>query len=90
MGSNSCVIFDDSENTVLIRSQADVTDLLERNKQLSNHVEQSGEMPLAAGVDMVTFARLLSEGIMQDPVRLNKWLNDPDNRACRTDGGKRL
>jgi hypothetical protein len=37
---------------------------------------------------MVVVNRLMNEGIWGDDQRMRRWLNDRDNRAFRTSGGR--
>lgn len=46
------------------------------------HAVKVGEIPLHV------WMQLKDEGIAQDPQRLRKWLNDPDNRFFRTYEGR--
>jgi hypothetical protein len=46
------------------------------------HAQQVAEIP------MIVVHRLMRDGIWGDDKALRKWLNDRDNRAFRTSGGK--
>jgi hypothetical protein len=41
-----------------------------------------------ATLPLSVYYQLKREGIADDPKRLAKWMNDPDNRAFRTRGGR--
>lgn len=47
-----------------------------------NHVQQVAELPA------IVVHRLMREGIWRDDKAMRKWLNDRDNRAFRTSGGR--
>jgi hypothetical protein len=46
------------------------------------HVQQVAELPA------IVVHRLMREGIWRDEKAMRKWLNDRDNRAFRTTGGR--
>lgn len=57
------------------------------NNAMDNHVRQSatkGHVHVAE-IPIAVVNQLMRDGIWQDKDRLTKWLNDPDNRAWRTD-----
>lgn len=47
-----------------------------------------GDMWKVASIPLVVYEDLVKQGIAQDPERLRRWLNDPDNRFFRTTPGK--
>lgn len=70
-----------------ITDDQEVQDLLDMNQALRNtmvgHDKKSG-MHRVASVPLNIYMKLKAEGIIDDKKRLKAWLNDPDNRAWRT------
>lgn len=85
--------FDDDTGMFCIESRQDVEPLVERNKALFNAVDGSrgtwkGDWHHVASLPPVILYDLQQKGILDDPERLRKWLNDSDNRVFRTRPGK--
>ena len=47
-----------------------------------------GEWSKIASIPLSIYYELKKKGITDDPKRLKKWLNDPDNKYFRTRGGR--
>ena len=70
-----------------ITDEQEVTDLIDMNTALRNSSaspNRSSGMRRVASVPMNIYMELKEKGILQDAKRLRAWLNDPDNRAWRT------
>ena len=63
--------------------------ILDANKRAFNASEKGwGEnFNRVASIPLSVYYKLKREGIVDDPVRLKKWVNDRDNLAFRTRGG---
>lgn len=53
-----------------------------RRPNTQKHETQVAEIPA------VIVNRLIQQGIWHDAKKMRQWLNDPDNRAFRTGGGR--
>ena len=64
--------------------------VLETVQQMDAILDQNkGEkLNKVATLPLSVYYQLKREGIADDPKRLAKWMNDPDNRAFRTRGGR--
>jgi hypothetical protein len=77
--------YDHETDTYTIQTEQRVDDLVEQNKSLANEdVGGYGEMTRVASIPLNIYFDLKQQGIIDDPQRLKKWLNDSDNRAFRT------
>lgn len=77
--------YHDNGNFTIEETQ-DFTDIIEANKAEQNaNLSTKGEvMRRQARIPLTLLFRLKQEGIIDDPVRLKKWLEDPVNRHFRT------
>ena len=57
-------------------------------KQFDERADWKGDMHKVASIPMSIFYDLKRKGILDDPVAMKKWLNDPDNRVFRTRPGQ--
>lgn len=72
-----------------VETVQDVTKIAEANKRQSNSAGGKwGEMAKVASIPLSVYYDLKRRGIIDDPVAMRKWLNDPDNFAFRTRAGK--
>lgn len=79
--------WDPATEQFTITDEQDVTELVEMNKALQNSdatPNKSSGMRRVASVPLNIYMKLKEQGIIDDPKRLRAWLNDPDNRAWRT------
>lgn len=87
--------YDHSDDTFYTQSVQDPTALFEANRASFNETSSArsswgdkiDKRTHVASLDLVTYARLRKEGIIGDPARFAKWLNDPDNAMFRTRPG---
>lgn len=87
-GTTEYFHYNPDDDSFVIQSQQDITPLLELNLALRNDApERWGEWTRVASLPAVIVAQLKKDGILDDPARLRKWLNDSDNRPFRTRGG---
>ena len=81
----------DTEETTIQTSQ-DVTAVIEANKRdfatIDNKANWKGEWHHVASIPETVYFQLKSEGKLDDPVYMKKWLNDPDNRFFRVRPGQ--
>lgn len=82
--------YDETADSYTIRTQQDVTDLVEANKAAANVASSDwkGDMHKVASIPLNVYYDLKRRGILDDPKRLKAWLNDPDNRFFRTKLGR--
>ena len=81
----------EAENTVVIQTEQDVTQIVEDNKRKRNEIDRHqkhGEWSKVASIPLSVLYQLDQQGITKDKKRFKAWLNDPDNRAFRTRGGR--
>lgn len=82
--------FDNDTEQATIETITDVEPLLEQNK-LFQRCEDSdkpwGDMKRVAQIPMSLYFTLKEQGIVDDPKRMKKWLNDRDNQLFRTRPG---
>jgi len=70
-----------------ITDEQEVQDLMDMNTALRNSTaspNRSSGMRRVASVPLNIYMELKQRGILQDAKKLRAWLNDPDNRAWRT------
>lgn len=84
--------YHDSEGEeFVIEDRVDVEDVVEQNKALYAQTDENarwGEFDRVASIPLVVYFDLKREGVLDDPVRLRRWLNDPENRLFRTRPGR--
>jgi len=80
---------DPYEKTNTIVATQDVTDIVEENKARFN--ESGGRWNESfnhvASIPIGLYFQLKKQGIIDDPERFKRWLNESDNRAFRTRPG---
>jgi len=82
--------WDATTQSFTIETVRDAQDILEQNLLETNNVNTSswkGEMHKVASLPLHIWMELREKGILQDPARMRKWLNDSANRMYRTRGG---
>lgn len=76
---------------VTIQTTQVVDDVIEANRGTFNQVDEragwKGDMHRVASIPMAVYYDLKAKGVIDDPVAMKKWLNDPDNRFFRTRPG---
>lgn len=75
---------------LIVKKQQDTSAILDHNKSWSNEISQRGNARRVASIPTIIVEQLMKSGVWWDKAAMKKWLNDPDNRYFRTDGGKRL
>ncbi len=81
----------ESDNKIVIEQTQDVTSIIESNRRQLNMVDKHakyGEWSKIASIPLSIYYELKKKGIVDDPKKMKKWLNDPDNRYFRTRGGR--
>ena len=79
-----------NDDTIIISETQDVTAIIEANKRSANAIDRHqkhGEWSKVASIPLSIYYDLKRQGIVDDPVRLKRWLNDSDNKYFRTRGG---
>jgi hypothetical protein len=66
----------------------DVGGIIDHNKAILNLDRRKSDVRRMASIPIVVWTELKRNGIADDPKRLKKWLNDPENSAFRTRPGK--
>lgn len=83
--------YDETEDATYIESCMDAEPIIEANKAAFNSVDERARWAdnhnRVASIPLTIYWDLKRRGIIDDQVRLKKWLNDPDNRAFRTRPG---
>ena len=89
-GINYETSYEDGGNRIVVKKTQDIQSILEQNtRDRNDSVSSHGrDMIKVATIPNIEVERLMKEGIWQDKKRLKAWLNDPDNRAFRTNTGK--
>lgn len=82
--------YDEENDQYTIRTSQKVDDLIDANKADANAASSgwSGDMHKVASIPLNVYYDLKRQGIVDDPKRFKKWLNDPDNRYFRTKAGR--
>lgn len=79
---------DRSEDRIVFASEQDVTNILRANER-DRDVDQRGrEFRHVARVPIEVVGRAMREGWYNDKAAWKRWLNDSENRAFRTGGGR--
>jgi hypothetical protein len=90
------VVRDQETGLPIIRTVQDTHAILDANKRASSDFDRyrarraEAGMVRVASIPTVVVLQLKEAGIWDDPKALNKWLDQPENRHFRTDGGRRL
>lgn len=71
----------DAPNTVTVKTEVDVTGLVENNRVLAENQRQSATNKLVARVPLTIYEQSIHEN--WDESDWKRWLNDPDNVAFR-------
>ena len=88
-GISSYWHYDDTTDTAIIEKRQDVSGIIDANKaQFNEDHGRYGEWNKVASIPLAVFYDLKMKGIVDDPVAMKKWLNDPDNRFFRTRPGR--
>jgi len=84
--------YNNETDEATIQTQQDVTDIIEENKQEFNMVDEragwKGEFHRVASIPMSIYAKLKSEGKLDDQEYMKRWLNSDENRFFRVRPGK--
>lgn len=81
--------YDHLTDEATITAEQDMATFLDANKRAFNDdTGRYGEFNKVASIPMVVYWDLKKKGIIDDPVAMKKWLNDPDNRFFRTKAGR--
>ena len=76
---------DGSEDKLLIKNTQDMTPFLEHNKYQAKEMQKGkGNFRKVATIPNIVIEDLMKKGIWTDKKAMKKWLNDPNNRAFRT------
>ena len=79
------------DDQIIISESQDVTAIIEANNRSANEIDKHqkyGEWSKVASIPLNLYYDLKRQGIVDDPARFKKWLNDSDNRFFRTRGGR--
>ena len=85
-------LYDDAEKDFQIVMQQDVSPVLAENQAQRNAApmkfHDKSDLTRVASIPNVVMVELRERGILQDQNRFKEWLNDPENLAFRTRGGR--
>jgi hypothetical protein len=90
------VSLDSETGLPIIRTVQDTSQVIEANKRASADFDPyvarqaHAGMVRVARIPAVVVMQLREAGIWRDPKALDRWLDQPENRHFRTDGGRRL
>ena len=77
---------------VTLQTQQDITQIAAANRELYNQVDEKagwkGDMHRVASIPISVYYDLKAKGIVDDPVAMKRWLNDPENQVFRTRPGR--
>lgn len=83
--------YDEMSGEMIHETVQPTDELLDLNRQQFNDADRSfrgdDKMHKVASIPLTLFYQLKRMGIIDDPVALKRWLNDPDNMAFRTKPG---
>jgi len=74
-----------------IETVQDVSAISRQNSRSYTDIDSRakwGDLARVASIPLSVYYDLKKRGIADDPAALKKWLNDPDNLAFRTRGGR--
>lgn len=80
-----------SDDTFVVEESQDVTAIIDANKKQHNEIDRHqphGNLSKVASIPLNIYFDLKKQGVVDDPKRFKRWLNDPDNRYFRTRGGR--
>jgi hypothetical protein len=84
--------YNEDTDEATIQTTQDLTAVIEANKRdfaaIDNKASWKGEWHHVASIPESIYFQLKSEGKLDDPVYMKKWLNDPDNRFFRVRPGQ--
>lgn len=81
------------DDRIIRETIQDSTAIVEANHALYTHFDErsnwkgDGEHRVAS-IPLSIFFKLKADGIVDDPVRFKRWLNDSENQAFRTRPGR--
>jgi hypothetical protein len=91
-GAEQYFSYDDDRDEITIRTESDVTDIIELNKAQFNEVDSihkvGEEWRHVARIPMEIYMELVRSGKIHDQTYMKQWLNDKDNRLFRTHPGR--
>lgn len=80
------------DGAITIETVQDITEIAEANKAAYNQFDKRtnwrGDMHRVASIPMGIYYDLKAKGILDDPVAMKAWLNNPENRVFRTRPGQ--
>lgn len=82
--------YDEADDSMTIEHVQEVQPLIDLNQVRANEARSDwkGDLHFVGSIDAVTHMKLIAEGIMRDPKRLRRWLNDRDNQKFRVKLGR--
>ena len=81
----------ESEDSVVINTKQDVTDIIRKNQESRNIVDRHqryGDWSKVASLPLTVYYDLKTKGVLDDEAAFKRWLNNPDNRFFRTREGR--
>lgn len=89
-GMKTFFSFDDDTEEFTLRSEHDVTGILEDNRRQQNNEPDrfKGDVHRVASIPLALYFDLKKQGIVGDQKRLKAWLNDSENQFFRTKLGR--
>jgi hypothetical protein len=89
-GMREFFIYDPDDDSFVIHTQQESeSEILELNAEIrKDNNGRFGELALIAHIPAIVMHQLHVEGILQDPDRRRRWLNDSNNRCFRVREGR--
>ena len=82
----------DYDGRVVLETTQDVSDIVDEAKNRDRMFRDSdgwrGDLHRIASIPTTILMKLYKDGVVDDPKRFKKWLNDRDNRVFRTRPGR--
>jgi hypothetical protein len=90
-GVTQWYVSDPLAGTFKFVTEQDCTPIVEDSKAQYNNTDERarwGEWAKVATIPLTILHSLKKQGIADDPVRMKRWLNSPENRYFRTRPGR--
>jgi hypothetical protein len=90
-GVSQWYVSDPTQGTFRLVTEQEVTPILEDSKAQYNNTDARakwGEWAKVATIPLSILHDLKKKGVADDPAKMKRWLNDPDNRYFRTRPGR--
>jgi hypothetical protein len=91
-GIRELFYYDPDRDRFRIETIQDIDPILEKNRSGRNETDEranwKGDLHHIGSIPLVTYYKLMREGILDDQKAMKRWLNDPVNRVFRSRPGR--